>query len=858
VTGVESGGVEARSRCPIVGVGASAGGLAAFEAFFQGVPAGTVPAMAFVLVQHLAADRASRLAEIVAGFTHLEVRELQHGTMPEPGRVYVLPPGREVVLRGGRLLLLEPVAPRGRRLPIDLFFRSLAGELADQAVGVVLSGTGQDGTQGIRSLHAAGGLCLAQNPASAEHDDMPRSALATGCIESPLPPAEMFVVIREHLERAASSPRPTPVAPPAGDPMQQILGLLRAQTGRDFSLYKPSTIGRRIERRMASRGLATLEAYAEHLSTDPNEIALLFHDLLIGVTSFFRDREAFAALAEQVIPAIFEGKEDGASVRVWSAGCSTGEEAYSLAMLLREHMDTLETRHRVQVFATDIDDHAIAAARAGIYPSEIAVDLSRERLDRFFTAAADGSSYRIQKEIREMLVFSEHDLVNDPPFSRLDLVVCRNLLIYMSTALQKKLVPLFHYALVPGGFLFLGSSESVGESNDRFSVLDRSWKIYQRRELAAGTTRAPLGRVLSLSTQASMLAEPADKRAPTRREITERILLATSPAAALVDARGDVLYFHGRTGLFLEPAPGETRETNLLSMAREGLRADLAVALGQAQRTGAPTTARGVRVRTNGHFTLVDLAVHPVGGEGPPLYVVSLDGGEPITEPTEPSSPEEPSSVVAALRRELAARDEYLRTTREALESANRDLTVANEEMQSVNEELQSTNEELETSKEELQSVNEELSTVNAELQSKIADLSRANNDLNNLLAGTGIGTLFLDRTLRILSFTPAATKIIHLLLSDVGRPVAHLVTNLVRYDTFVADAAAVLETLAPYEREVETKDARWYAMRILPYRTLENVVDGVVITFVDITEVVDARTVIERVRANQTVRGPT
>ncbi|MEI6877231.1 MAG: CheR family methyltransferase, partial [Spirochaetota bacterium] len=553
----------------------------------------------------------------------------------------------------------------------------------------------------------------------------------------------------------------------------------------------------------------------------------LFRDLLIGVTSFFRDPEAWKVIEDQVIPRLFAGKNPSSVIRVWTTGCSTGEEAYSLAILLAERQEAMKQSFKVQVFATDIDSQAIATARAGAYPASIAADLSAERLARFFTAeGADGNptSYRVHKGIRDMMVFSEQNVIKDPPFSKLDLISCRNLLIYMGGDLQKGLVPLFHYALAPGGFLFLGTSETVGEFSDLFSPIDRKTKIYQRKEYFQSTGRqasmlfAPALTAIQVSTPQHAGKAPYAQKRPLRGLLEQALLDQVAPAAALVDGSGDILYLHGRTGMFLEPSSGEAR-MNIIRMSREGLKENMTTALHRARTGGVAVTVAGISVKTNGGFTPVDLTVSPAsrsstgaGGKAEtPLYLVTLEEGfPPVIDSGEQGGPEGGAAAkgaetdaderIAALTKELRAKDEYLQTSTEELETSNEELKSSNEEMQSVNEELQSTNEELETSKEELQSVNEELATVNAELQTKVGDLSRANNDMSNLLAGTGIATVFVDHRLRILRFTPTLTRIINLIISDVGRPVSHIVSNLVGYDSLPEDAQAVLDSLIPRE----------------------------------------------------------
>lgn len=842
---------------PVVGIGASAGGLAAFEAFFSGMPTDTNPGMAFVLVQHLAPDHKSILTELVKRYTRMQVFEVVDGMVVKPNCTYIIPPNRDMALLNGTLQLLEPAAPRGHRLPIDFFFRSLAQDQRERAIGIVLSGTGSDGTQGVRAIKGEGGMVMAQNPKSTEYDGMPSSAVATGLVDYVLPAAEMPAQVIAYVAHAfGRTPRPvTPPAPKSEDALKKIFLLLRAQTGHDFSQYKQSTIIRRVERRLAVHQIERLDEYVRYLQENPADVEALFRDLLIGVTGFFRDPEAFTALQEQVIPQLFAGKSRGASIRVWVPGCSTGEEAYSLAILLRERMEELRQSYKLHVFATDIDRSAIECARAGIYPASIAGDISPERLARFFTQEPDGTAFRIQKSIRDSVIFSEQDVIKDPPFSKLDLISCRNLLIYMGGELQKKLIPLFHYALNPGGMLFLGTSETVGEFVDVFATLDRRQKLYQRKTEVAGARHPGF---LPLLREEGPVARPSGKapeqgRLPVR-ELAERILLGQyAPPGAVVNERGDIIYLHGRTGKYLEPAPGDAG-MNILKMAREGLRPDLATALHKAVALNAPVRHPGLRIKTNGDFAIANLTVQPVpagpdSGLAARLYLVVFEDapatGPPVFETAAvPAAGGEAGKVtteedarVAALKQELRAKEEYLQTTNEELATSNEELKSANEEMQSVNEELQSTNEELETSKEELQSVNEELATVNAELQNKVADLSRSNNDMSNLLAGTGIGTIFVDHQLRIQRFTPAAAQVINLILSDVGRPVGHIVSNLVAYDRLVADVREVLDSLVPKELEAQTHAGAWYLLRIRPYRTLENVIEGAVITFTEITE---------------------
>ena len=839
----------------VVGIGASAGGLAAFEAFFSGLPADRDPGMAFVLVQHLAPDHKSILADLIRRQTRMQVFEVEDDMPVRPNCAYIIPPNHDMALLHGRLQLLEPSAPRGQRLPIDFFFRSLAFDQRERAIGIVLSGTGSDGTLGVRAIKGEGGMVMAQALGTTEFDGMPRSAIATGLVDYELPPAEMPARLIDYVARSIGRLPKSPAAlsGQGGKAMEKIFVVLRARTGHDFSGYKPSTVDRRIERRMAIHQIETIDDYAEFLQRTPAEVEALFRDLLIGVTQFFRDPEAFRTLEREVIPGLFAGKPAGSPVRVWSVGCATGEEAYSIAILLQEKMEELKASFAVQVFATDIDRAAIATARMGIYPASIATDMSPERLARFFSLEPDGGGYRVHKGIRDLLIFSEQDVIRDPPFSKLDLVCCRNLLIYLGVELQKKIIPLFHYALHPGGILFLGSSEGVGEAGDLFAVLDRKAKLFRRKDDLEGRERQPLRRLLQHRTTIERVLPRAVGKAayPEKlqlRELTEQALLEqVVPACVLVNAQGVMLYQHGRTGQFLEPAPGEAGINNILKMAREGLRPGLTTSLHRAVNRQEVVRTAGLRVKANGHFIRVDVTVRPLSAGGnaageAPLFLVLLEEApavdpEPAKRSAATEDAPEPNARIAALEQELRAKEEYLQTTHEELETSNDELRSTLQEMQSVNEELQSSNEELETSKEELQSVNEELATVNNELQTKVADLSQTNNDMNNLLAGTGIATVFVDHQLRILRFTPTASQLINLIAGDVGRPVGHIVSNLVGYDDLVADVQEVLDTLAPKEAQVQTAGGRWFTMRIRPYRTLDNVIEGAVVTFVDVTE---------------------
>ncbi len=839
---------------PIVGIGASAGGLAAFEAFFSGMPAEEDPGMAFVLVQHLAPDHKSILSDLVKRYTRMEVFEVTDGMVVQPNCTYIIPPNYDMAFLNGSLQLLEQVVSRGLRMTVDFFFRSLAQDQHEQAICIVLSGTGSDGSLGVRAVKGEGGMAMAQSPESTEFAGMPSNAIATGLVDYILPPAEMPARLIAYVAHAFGN-KLRLTSPPSNtteDILKKACILLRDSTGHDFSQYKRNTIIRRLERRMAVHQIDRVEDYLHHLQHSPSEAEALFRDLLIGVTNFYRDPKAFAVLESQVIPQLFVGKPAGAAVRVWVCGCASGEEAYSIAILLQEHLETLKKTFKVQVFATDIDPRTIEHARSGVYPASIVADITPERLARFFSLDPTNGTYRIEKIIRDVLIFSEQNVIKDPPFSRIDLISCRNLLIYLNRDLQKKLIPLFHYALNPNGMLFLGTSESIGEFSSHFVVLDRKQKIYRRQVEVPGTMYPNEGRfVPPLATPVVRhRVTQMEPEAVTRRtllQITEQSLVAHyAQIAVLVNKRGDILYIYGRTGRYLEPASGDAG-MNILSMAREGLRPTLTAAFYRVTTQQQPLSHLALQVRTNGDFSSINLHLRPATDQDgtilPGLFLIIIEEcPKQLSAPTSTdkhpyANDTEGSARIVALERELQTKEEYLQSILEEMETSNEELNSTNEEMQSVNEELQSTNEELETSKEELQSVNEELVTVNAELQNKVADLSRVNNDMNNLLAGTGVATLFVDHHLHIVRFTPGTTELINLIDNDIGRSVGHIVSNLVGDDHLVADIQAVLDDLVPRVAKVQTRAGTWFQMRIRPYRTLENVIEGAVVTFIDITD---------------------
>ncbi len=827
------------SRFPIVGIGSSAGGLEALEIFFSNLPSDTN--MAFVIIQHLSPRHKSIMADILMKYTQMQVLQIKDDQKIEPNHVYLNPPDKNVIILNRRLLLIEPTQTHGINLPIDCFFRSLSEDLGEKAICIVLSGTATDGTLGLKAIKGEGGMALVQDPDSAKYAGMPSSAIATGLVDfilavEKIPEALVRYVRHPYIERPE---RIETAKQQFRGYVQKILASIRTSTGHDFSKYKQTTIRRRIERRMAVHQIDSIEKYDTYLHRTPAEISILFKDLLIGVTSFFRDAKAFEVLKAKVIPELIKNKNPKFPLRIWVAGCATGEEAYSIAILFVEVMDKLKKQINIQIFSSDIDNEALDVARAAVYPDSIAADVSSARLDRYFIK--DDNTYRIKKQIRDMVVFADQNVIKDPPFSRLDLVSCRNLLIYMEPVLQKKVLPLFHYTLIHQGILFLGTSESIGEFSHLYSPISSKWKIFKSKEYVADRMvdypRTPLYDVLP---RPKIFEE---KHVPTVADIhnlAERIILENyAPACVLINEQYEILHFIGQTDRYLA-APTGKASFNVLNMAREGLKYKLSTALHKAAKQKTTIISKGLKIKHNNMFRSVDLVIRPLTESDftQGFSLVMFEDKTPL-EPvvrTKKASPNNVDPYVLSLEKELQSTKEYLQTTNEELETSNEELKSTNEELQSVNEELQSTNEELETSKEELQSTNEELVTVNAELQKKVEALSETNNDINNLLASTEIGTIFLDINLCIKRFTPAITKLFNLIQTDIGRPIGDITSNI-QIDDLFEHAQEVLDTLVWQEVEVQDKKGIWYSMRVTPYRTLENVIDGVVLTFVDISK---------------------
>jgi two-component system CheB/CheR fusion protein len=818
---------------PFIGLGASAGGLEALKTFFSKVTGNS--GMAYFVMVHRSPKQPSMMSELLQKVSPIPIAEAEDDQVIEADHVYVVPPDRDLTIQGSRIRLVE--RDHASALSIDLFFRSLAEDQGKNAAAIILSGTGTDGTMGIRAIKGNEGLVLVQNKETAAYDGMPRSAGETGLADLILPPEAM----PEQLVRYFSSHKKShgPGSGEAGqDVTNRIFAILRARTGHDFSGYKAKTIQRRISRRMVVNQIDNHKGYVDYLQKFPEETEALFRELLIGVTQFFRDPESFEVLKSAILPDYLNSLKEGATFRAWVPGCSTGEEVYSLAMVLHECLDRHPMRLNLQLFGTDIDNRAVAQARQAVYPAGIEADVGADRLNRFFIK--EGNEFRIRKELRDDLVFSDQNLLRDPPFLHLDMLSCRNLLIYLNNETQQKIIPLFHYSLVPDGILMLGSSETISRFSNLFETRDKKWRIFRRRVSPA--QHRPI--VFPIGQAA---AEPAEQRAlvptyqkPTLAHSTRTAILDQfAPTAILIDAQGDIQHVQGRTGKYLETPSGRPT-SNILNLAREGLRIELSAALRKASSSNITVTRRHVAVRTNGDTQIINLHVAPQHAKDLKghLLVVLEDVDEPAAGSRTDSGhvPLTESPRLIELEDELLNYQESHKVIIEELESANEELKSANEELQSANEELQSANEEQESAKEELQSLNEELQTVNAELESKIAELSEAHDDLHNLLNGTQIATIFVDNELRIRSFTEAATTIVNLIQSDVGRPLKHVATNL-EYQDMLTDLSQVLKELSAKTAEVRTTGGGWYTMRIMPYRTRDNHINGAVLTFADIGE---------------------
>ncbi len=853
----------------VIGLGGSAGGIGALRRFFTHMPA--TSGMAFVVILHLSPEYESSLSEVLQSSTSMPVEQASNGQKVLPDHVYVIPPGKYLSLSDGHLRLTDLQREHGKRLTVDLFFRSLADTHGPHSVAVVLSGADGDGALGIKRIKERGGLTIAQDPDEAEHAGMPLAAIGTRMVDwvlnvERIPERLLRYQAGEERLQLPSETGPNPAITPRPEPsseeaaLREVLAFLNARTGRDFSYYKRATIVRRIARRMQVNEVDNLPAYSTYLRMHPGESGALLQDLLISVTNFFRDRESFDALKGQ-IPELFRGKTQVDTVRVWVPACASGEEAYSIAMLLSEHARTLDTPPTLQVFATDLDEQVLAEARNGLYPTAITNDVSAERLQRFFVKEHRG--YRVRRELREMLLFAAHDLLKDSPFSRLDLVSCRNLLIYLNRSAQARAFDIFHFALRPEGRLFLGTSETADDASQLFQVVDKKHRLYSTRLTARSSMPVPAGastlaRALALQqaepgTTLARSSLPPSSAATLRHSVSDRIswselhlklIEQLGPPSLVVNGESDILHLSETASPFLKFAGGEP-STNLFRVVHPMLRMELRAALFRAKQTGAPSVASEVPVEILDSRRLVDIRVTPALSLAPDLYLITLEQRE-TSVTTLVSTRERDEPLTRHLEQELEQVKRHWRDIVEQHEASTEELKASNEELQAMNEELRSATEELETSREELQSINEELITVNQELKSNVDELGHANSDLRNLMGATAIATIFLDRELKIMRFTPPAVELFSLIATDVGRPLAHLRHRLA-YPELLADAAQVLEQLVPIEREVGESGGRFFLARLLPYRTNDDRIAGVVLTFVDVTDLQVAQDAVRR-----------
>lgn len=836
-------------RFPIVGIGASAGGIPALEGFFRGLPGHCD--MAFVIVTHLSPERESRLHEVLEHYTHMSVTIASSGTRVAPDTVYVMPENVVLSIRDGVLETRSLDANIRERKPVDIFFAELAKDQGEYAVGVILSGGDGDGTLGVKAIKERGGLTLAQvgDGSGPSNPDMPQSAISSGLIDLALPVGEMGEKLLSFARSFALMPdlalanRREDERDDLEEARLTICSVLRNQTGHDFSDYKAKTFLRRVRRRMQVRQLESIDAYVAYLKQDPDEVSRLFSDLLINVTNFFRDTDAFAALESNVIAQLFAGKTAADTIRIWIPACSTGEEVYSIAILMREHMERLSAIPRVQIFATDIDEPALSVARAARYPETLLEGVSESRKKKYFNN--DGASFVVNSNIRELCIFSPHSVIRDPPFSRMDLVSCRNLLIYLGPDVQNRLIPTFHYALRPEGYLFLGNSEGIGQHSDLFATIDKKNRVFQARE-SSGAYRLPMS-IADERANLFPLTAKSDARGfgavQLRQAVETQVLEGFAPAHVVVNADGDVLYSSGRTGRFLE-VPQGAPSRQLLTMARRELRLDLRAALRECASVRHRITKENIAIEVeDGHVQLASIAVEPLDhrGNGEPLYVVLFQSSGPAQNRADVERERRDLAGITDLERELRDMRERLQSTIEEYETALEELKSSNEELVSVNEEAQSSNEELEASKEEMQSLNEELNTINAELNSKVEDLDHANNDLKNLFAATQIATIFLDRNLVIRNFTPTASNFFKLRGSDIGRPLTELSSDI-DYPELKSHISEVFSTGQNRDHHLpRDSHGRHYLARLLPYRGDNNLVDGVVVTLIDVTTLAEA-----------------
>ena len=831
----------------VVGIGASAGGLEAFTQLLAELP-GEDLGLAIVLVQHLAPQHESALPVLLSGVSALPVVQVAEGMRVEANRVFVIPPNVQMGILDGELHLNPRPSDRSQYTPVNFFLRSLADSAGDRAVAVILSGTASDGSDGVREVKAAGGITFAQQPETAKYDGMPRAAIATGMVDLVLSPQEIaaeLVRIARHPFSMHRELVEEPRTPDQAD-LTRIFALLRGATGIDFKQYKLPTILRRLQRRLALQKLTGLTQYVKLLEDSPEELQRLYQDVLIHVTRFFREPESFEALTETVFPQILKNRREDAPIRLWVCGCATGEEAYSVAIALLEFLGERARSIPIQIFATDVSEAAIDHARNGVYPEGSVADLSPERLDRFFTRI-DGS-YHVSKVVRDLCVFARQDLTRDPPFSKLDLILCRNVLIYMTTPLQRKLMAVFHYALKPSGFLMLGHAETIGSNADLFSVAERKHRIYAKKptDLAAQIGFPVDYSALSSPRNRMATAPGREERRGVQSEANRILLERYAPAGVVIDEALQIVQFRGQTGPYLEPAPGEPN-LSILKMTREGLLYGLRGSLTAARKRKTAVRREGLRVKSNEGWHGVNLQVIPLSSPEQMHFLVLFEEA-PLTRADGRKAasrgrvrPEKRSTSLLELRQELAASREHLQSIIQELEAANEELQSANEEILSSNEELQSTNEELDTAKEELQSANEELNTVNEELHGRNDELSRVNSDLVNLLASVEIAIVIVASDLRIRRFTPMAERVLNLIPADIGRPISQIKPNIDCPD-LEQIIRHVIDHVTPQEREVRDRQGNEFSLIVRPYKNIDNRIDGAVLTLFDVDKA--ARTI--------------
>lgn len=830
----------ANTDFPIVGIGSSAGGLETLELFFSKMPSHS--GMAFVIVQHLDPNHVGMMPELLQRMTSMTVFQVTDGLEVKPNCVYIIPPNKSMSILKNTLYLFVPAELHGLRLPIDIFFRSLANERQEKSIGIILSGMGSDGSLGIKAIKEKNGIVLVQDPTTAKFDGMPRSAIQAINPDIIAPIDELPSKLIEYLKYMPQQKTnlDSEFYTKNKSNLDKIIILLREQTGHDFSMYKKSTLFRRIERRKGIHKIDKIQNYVRFMQENPNETVILFKELLIGVTSFFRDPEVWQKLAEQILPELLEKLPDGYFLRAWVPACSTGEEAYSLAIIFREALAKMKNHRnlKLQIFATDLDIDSIEKARKGVFHTNIIADVSPERISRFFIG--DNEGYRVNSAIREMVVFAPQNVIKDPPFTKLDILTCRNMLIYMETELQNKLMALFNYSLKPGGILILGSAESIGTGNEDFEVLDAKLKIFKRCEFTKESRMFSFPSSFSLTNKMKPDMTSPQKVVENIQTLADRILLQQfTPASVLVNEKGDIINITGRTGKYLEPIAGKAN-WNIYAMLREGLRIVFPAAFQKALKSYEPIKLQNVKVE-NGKISFVNVTIQRI--EKPEtikdMILIVFDELPEIDEAKVTNSKSNKESFnleQKGLELELNQCYEDLKKVREEMQISEEELKSTIEELQSTNEELQSTNEELTTSKEEMQSLNEELQTVNNELQNKVVDFSRANNDMKNLLNSTAIATLFLDKELNIRRFTDPIAEIFKIRNSDIGRPLTDLVTSLI-YPELETNALVVIKNLTSIATEVETNDGRWFSVKIMPYRTIDDHIDGIVLTFNDITK---------------------